>query len=294
MWFWIIFAAAILVLLIARVLYETHTFRVQHYEVHSTKFPKDMKDWKIVFLSDLHNHEYGKGNEKLLKEVKDQHPDAILVGGDMLIRRHNAETEKVLDFMEKIARICPVYCANGNHEQKMKENTQCYGSIYEEYKKALCDVGIHVLENRTEEIYLGGMKTRIGGLEIPVKYYDKGIPGHKPKFEEPKLEEQMKELYQKGETDEYNILLAHQPLYAEQYAKWGIDLILSGHLHGGMVRIPGIGGVISPQLTLFPKYSGEHKRTGDCDVIVSKGLGMHSICIRLFNRAEVVVVHGRR
>ena len=127
-----LFFLALLVLL--RIFYENHTFVVTRYDVDSgTNGTGD--DWKIVFLSDLHNQEYGEGNEKLLRAVRDEKPDLILVGGDMLIRSTGEKSEKAACFMEQLPSIAPVYCANGNHEQKMKECEEEYGKAYQNYKK---------------------------------------------------------------------------------------------------------------------------------------------------------------
>ena len=93
-----------------------------------------------------------------------------------------------------------------------------------------------------------------------------------------------------SDPDAFQVLLAHNPSYMDEYLDWGADLILSGHLHGGMVRLPGVGGVIGPDFVVFPKYSGEMQKVGDQTVIVSKGLGTHTIHIRLFNPAEIVVI----
>lgn len=286
----VVLGLAGILLLVCRIFYETHTFCVRHYEIHSPAFPKDMKEWTAVFLSDLHNEEYGENNERLIRVIRRQKPDLILVGGDMLIRRREAEIEPAVFFMKKMTEIAPVYCANGNHEQRMKEERECYGDTYVRYRKQLLDSGVRLLENETVVCRLGGMKAEIGGLEIPLRYYWKGLPFRKKR----PFQERLEELIPGGfQEDSYKILLAHQPLYAGEYAKWGMDLVLCGHLHGGIIRVPFFGGIISPQLTLFPEYSGEHKKDGKTDIIVSKGLGMHSLKIRLFNRAEVVVIHGK-
>lgn len=290
-----LFFLALLVLL--RIFYENHTFVATRYDVdYGTNGTGD--DWKIVFLSDLHNQEYGEGNEKLLRAVRDEKPDLILVGGDMLIRSTGEKSEKAARFMEQLPSIAPVYCANGNHEQKMKECEEEYGKAYQNYKKRLVDAGIHMLENEACTLKLGGQNVQIGGLEIPVSFFAKQVPWkHYDSFCDESPEQLMPEQFDMRPVKDggpYKILLAHQALYAETYADWGMDLVLCGHLHGGVVRLPGIGGIISPQLTLFPKYSGEHSRLGESDIIVSKGLGGHSIPIRLFDRAEVVVICGRQ
>lgn len=287
----------LMVLVLLRIFYENHTFVVTRYEVDSrTKGTGD--GWKIVFLSDLHNQEYGEGNEKLLHVIQNEQSDLILVGGDMLIRSTGEKSEKAACFMEQLPSIAPVYCANGNHEQKMKECEEVYGEAYQKYKKRLVDAGIHMLENEAETVKLGGQNVQIGGLEIPVSFFAKQLPWkHYDSFRDESPEQLMPGQFDMRSVKDggpYKILMAHQALYAENYADWGMNLVLCGHLHGGVVRLPGIGGVISPQLTLFPKYSGEHSKRGESDIIVSKGLGGHSIPIRLFNRAEVVVICGRQ
>lgn len=289
-----IFFLAVLILL--RILYENKTFVVRHYNVDA-KSKNNGTDWKIVFLSDLHNKEYGERNIHLLNAIRKEEPDLILVGGDMLIRSTEEKTEKAVAFLCQLPSVAPVYCANGNHEQKMKECEEKYGKIYERYRKQLVDSGIHMLENTVEKVRLGLEDVQIGGVEIPLSFFSKQLWWkHYDSFHDKSPEHLMPgqfDMRTRKEGGPYKILMAHQALYAETYAEWGMDLVLCGHLHGGVVRIPGIGGVISPQLTFFPKYSGEHSRYKDSDIIVSKGLGGHSIPIRLFNRAEVIVIHGK-
>lgn len=286
----------LVVLVLIRIYYENHTFVVQYYDV-DTKVEEPGTGWKIVFLSDLHNQEYGKGNEKLLQAVRTEQPDLILVGGDMLIRSTGEKYEKAAAFLEQLPAIAPVYCANGNHEQRMKECEDEYGTAYQDYKKRLVDAGIRMLENEAVTVSLGGQKVQIGGLEIPISFFAKQVPWKRyPAFQDDSPEHLMPGQFDMRPVREggpYKILLAHQALYAQTYADWGMDLVLCGHLHGGVLRLPGIGGVISPQLTFFPKYSGEHSKRGESDIIVSKGLGGHSIPLRLFDRAEVVVIRGK-
>lgn len=293
----IIVAFFLLMILVSlRICYENKTFVIQHYEVNA-KLKNNGKGWKIVFLSDLHNKEYGTRNIRLLNAIRKEEPDLILVGGDMLIRSVEDKSEKAVAFMRQLPSIAPVYCANGNHEQKMKECEEEYGKAYENYRKQLVDSGIHMLENQVETVRLGEEEVQIGGLEIPLSFFSKQLWWkHYASFQDETPENLMPgqfDMRSRKEGGPYKILMAHQALYAETYAGWGMDLVLCGHLHGGVVRIPGIGGVISPQLTFFPKYSGEHSRYATTDIIVSKGLGGHSIPIRLFNRAEVVVIHGK-
>lgn len=286
----------LMILVFLRICYENKTFVMQHYEVDA-KLKNNGKGWKIVFLSDLHNKEYGTRNIRLLNAIRKEDPDLILVGGDMLIRSVEDKSAKAVAFMRQLPSIAPVYCANGNHEQKMKECDEKYDNAYQKYRKQLVDSDIHMLENEVKTVMLGGEEVQIGGLEIPTAFFAKQLWWkHYDSFQDKSPENLMPgqfDMRSRKEGGPYKILMAHQALYAETYAGWGMDLVLCGHLHGGGIRLPRIGGVISPQLTFFPKYSGEHSKYGECDIIVSKGLGWHSIPIRLFNRAEVVVIHGK-
>ena len=145
---------------------ELRDFRLTKYRICSPKLNGIRETKKIVFLSDLHNRMYGKENERLLESIKNQHPDLILIGGDMLVRKDGNSYDRTVRFLEKLPAICPVYCANGNHEQKLKELPDKYEQSYEGYKKALTACGIYMLENASETVRLDEAPVRISGLEI--------------------------------------------------------------------------------------------------------------------------------
>ena len=271
-----ILVAAVL-LVFAEMYRELHTFRVTRYQVASPKLAGE-KTW--VFLSDLHNQDYGVNNCRLIDAVKKESPDLILIGGDMLVGKNGHSYEPAL--VKELVKIAPVYYANGNHEERMKLKPQKYDQSYALYREKLLNLGVHLLENEST-VLSDESKVRLTGLEIPLECYT-----HLKRREMP--EGAIKERIGNRDPEAFQVLLAHNPSYMKEYLAWGADLILSGHLHGGMVRIPGIGGVIGPDFVLFPKYSGEMRRVGDQTVIVSKGLGTHTIHIRLFNPAEVVVL----
>ena len=270
---------AALLLVFAEMYRELHTFRVTRYQVASPKLAGE-KTW--VFLSDLHNQVYGENNCKLVDAVKKESPDLILIGGDMLVGKNGHSYEPALACVKELVKIAPVYYANGNHEERMKLKPQKYDQSYALYREKLLNLGVHLLENEST-VLSDESKVRLTGLEIPLECYT-----HLKRREMP--EGAIKERIGNQDPEAFQVLLAHNPSYMKEYLAWGADLILSGHLHGGMVRIPGIGGVIGPDFVLFPKYSGEMRRVGDQTVIVSKGLGTHTIHIRLFNPAEVVVL----
>lgn len=277
----LIVAALCAVCIIVEIVREVTTFTVTHYNLESPKLSDNMK---AVVLSDLHNCSYGKNNEKLLQAIEKEQPDVILVAGDILVGASDEPTDVAEDFMREVRKIAPVYYGNGNHEQRMKEQPEEYGKTYKVYKKSIVKSGVTLLENETEAITWGDDKVNIRGLEIP-------LPCYKKLSKEKLSQKQIENRIGKADKESFEILIAHNPVYAEQYAKWGADLILSGHLHGGIVRVPFWRGVISPQIRLFPKYSGGHYEVGQSDLIVSRGLGMHTIPIRLFNEAEVVVLN---
>lgn len=168
----------IVVLLSFRIFYENHTFVMRYYEVEKKMGSQDEGGWKIVFLSDLHNKEYGSGNQRLLDAIRREAPDLILVGGDMLIRSTGEKSEHAAAFLERLPDIAPVYCANGNHEQKMKECEETYGEAYRKYRKRLANSGIHMLENEADTIWIRGQRMQIGGLEIPVSFSPNSFPGN--------------------------------------------------------------------------------------------------------------------
>ena len=261
---------------------ELHGFRTTVYNIASPKLAGLQEEKRIVFLSDLHNYSYGEENGRLFQAIISARPDLILIGGDMLVRKDGNSYEDTLRFLCRLPSICKVFYANGNHEQKLKERPEAYSQSYEDYQSRLLSAGIVFLENESVRIPWDGASICITGLEI-------GLDGYR-KFGRRPMEEEEIESRVGAADSSYQILLAHNPAYVEAYRKWGADLILSGHLHGGIVRIPGIGGVIAPDFTLFPKYSGDIYREEDATVVVSKGLGAHSVPIRLLNPAEMVVL----
>ena len=272
----LIIVAVFIVYCLIEMIRELRDFRVTKYRICSQKLNGIKREKKIIFLSDLHNRMYGEENERLLESIRNQHPDLILIGGDMLVRKDGNSYDKTVHFLAKLPGICPVYCANGNHEQKLKELPDKYEQSYEEYKKALTASGIHMLENASETVKLD---------EVPVK-----LSGAYARFGKKELS--LKEITDRiGEHgDDYQILLAHHPGYMKEYLAYGADLILGGHYHGCVVQLPGIGGVISTNFTLFPKYSGGIYQEGEQTAVVSRGLGTHSVPLRLWNWPELIVL----
>lgn len=273
-----------LFLVLGESMRECRSFRMTHYELKPSGKYGTKQESRIVFLSDLHNQVYGSQNDILLEKIHKAEPNLILIGGDMLIGKKNASPKNALEFIEQLPDIAPVYYALGNHEQRMKRDIEKFGNLMYDFRKKLTEAGVHFLENDSADISLKGSDFRITGLALPLDYFEK----IKSVFV---TRREIEKLAGPADGTRYQILLAHNPVYVPAYKEWGADLVLCGHLHGGVLRIPGWRGVVTPRATLFPKYSGEMTVEDDMTVVVSKGLGTHTVNLRVFNPAEVVVLH---
>lgn len=273
-----------LLLALGESMRECRRFRMTHYDLNTSEDRREKQESRIIFLSDLHNKVYGCQNDILLEAIRKEKPELILIGGDMLIGKKNAPSNHALELIRQLPEIAPVYYALGNHEQRLKRDVEKYGNVIYYYKKELVKAGVHFLENASAEISLSHKELRVTGLALPLGSYEKG------KCASVSCRE-IERLVGLSDQTRYQVLLAHNPVFVPAYKEWGADLVLCGHLHGGVVRIPGWRGVITPRASLFPKYSGEMRREDNTAVVVSKGLGTHTVNLRLFNPAEVIVLH---
>ena len=274
----LILLALILFFLIVMII-DCHRFIVKEYTCVSDKLKKD---GRFVLLSDLHNKSFGEHNDKLLQAIDRLKPDMIVIAGDMYTSKEKTDTREVSEFVCRLARKYPIYYGNGNHEHKTKLYPEVFGSMYEKFVKEIKQEKVELLEN--EKITLPQYNIDIYGLEIERKYYGKFVT---PPMEKGYLDE----LLGKPETDKFTLLIAHNPDYFKAYAAWGADLVVSGHVHGGLMKLPVLGGVISPKLRLFPKYDGGEFKEGKSTMILGRGLGTHTLPIRIFNPGELVVVN---
>ncbi len=271
-------------ILIAEGRRELKFFKVTRYKLNVPKFRALDSAKKVILLADLHNKVYGTKNEELLDAVRREKPDMILVPGDMLVGKDKVYYKEAMEFMAQLPSIAPVYYSLGNHEQRMKEDPQKYGdSIFREYRDKLKESGVIFLENEMAECMMDRLPVRVLGIELPMSTYEK-FKRHDVSARD------IEDCIGRSEADKYQILLAHNPAFFPAYKNWGADLTVSGHLHGGIIRIPGLGGIITPQFVLFPKYSGELTVEGEQAIAVSRGLGTHTVNLRFCNYAEVVVI----
>lgn len=256
-------------------------FKTVTYTIHSNKLQNP--GFTIAMISDLHNVELGKKNENLLRALQEAKPDIICIAGDLVLGKREKSVKIAYDFIKKAVKIAPVYYGLGNHEQRMKKHPQVYGEEYRIFEKRIQKLGVTMLENSSTSLEIKGEKIQISGLALPEEYYKK----------RKKVDlsiKTMNRLAGKASKESFHILIAHNPKYGDTYLEWGGDLILAGHYHGGMVRLPFLGGVISPDLRLFPKYCRGDFEKGNRHLIVSAGLGEHTLPVRIFNPRELVLL----
>lgn len=266
----------VLVILLAFAYVQNNWLEVSHYAYKSSEVPQEFVGFRVVQISDLHNATFGKDNERLLAKIQELEPDIVVLTGDLVDSNHT-DIEVALAFAEKVAASYPTYYVTGNHENWLEESDRL------ELLEGLERVGVVCLADEFVEIERGDSRITLIGLN------DESLGGIKAKVTEETTGKTML-LTGSENTSELQILLAHEPQYIENYSKYNVDLVFSGHAHGGQVRIPFVGGVVAPGQGLFPKYTeGVHVKN-DTTMIISRGLGNSIIPVRVFNRPEIVCV----
>lgn len=282
----------ILLVLILWSLLEQKLLMISRYLITTERLGKDFNDISIVLLADLHNCSLGKGNSKLHQAVDKLKPDIIVAAGDIITKQKKSIPGNAYSLLERLAGKYPVYYAYGNHEQHLENMNLNNGkytklsireeALYQswvEFKEKLKSLGVYLLDNKSITIMKNSSKIIITGLSIDSEFYNTALN-----------QEYLKSVLGKNNNEDYRLLIAHNPLFFNEYISWGADLILSGHLHGGLMRIPRFGGLISPQYKFFPKYDAGIFTENGKSMIVSRGLGTHSHMPRLFNRPELVSI----
>ena len=266
--------AAILFALIAWIIWGNTALELNTYTISSSKLPQSFDGYRIAHVSDLHNAEMGKNNEKLLTMLRDADPDMIAITGDLVDSR-NTDIEVALQFVREAVKIAPCYYVTGNHEARISE--------YDELKEAMKAAGVTVLEDAQTEISLTGEFITLIGVNDP-SYQTDYLFGDAKTVMNTKLEE----LH--TEQDRFTILLSHRPELFDTYADHSIDLVLSGHAHGGQFRLPFIGGLVAPNQGLFPEYDAGIYTEGNTNMLVSRGVGNSILPFRINNRPEVILI----
>lgn len=266
---------AVLLVLIIWTIWGNTALMVSTVTVSSNRIPAAFNGFRIAQVSDLHNAVFGENNAELLQILSECKPNIIVVTGDLVDAEHT-DIDVALDFAKEAAQIAGTYYVTGNHEGSLSQ--------YDELKTGLESMGVVVLEDASMQLEYNGEKVTLIGLSDPSFTLKGNMLGEVPTMVDTKLRGLI------GDKDDYTILLSHRPELFETYVNCGVDLVLSGHAHGGQFRLPFIGGLVAPNQGLFPKYDAGLYTKGDTNMIVCRGLGNSIIPIRFNNRPEIVLL----
>lgn len=247
---------------------------VNEYEMISNQIPEAFSGFRIAQISDLHNAQFGERNEGLLSLLAQADPDIIVITGDLIDSRHT-DIEIALEFCESAVEIAPVYYVTGNHEARVAE--------FENLKNGLEENGIVILENEKVRLSLDEEYITLMGIQDP-SFTTDYLFGEAESVAAATLSELQ------NESDRYTVLLSHRPELFDVYVDSQIDLVFSGHAHGGQFRLPFIGGLVAPNQGFFPEYDAGLFSKENTTMVVSRGAGNSIIPLRFNNRPEIVVV----
>jgi predicted MPP superfamily phosphohydrolase len=264
----------IIIVLIGFLFYQNNSIEKTFIEYTNERVPEAFNGFKIIHISDLHNKSFGKNQEKLIKKIREEAPDIIVITGDLVDRR-KYDLEIALSFIEGTVDLTPVYYVSGNHE--------AWSGQYEVIKNKLVSLNVQVLDDEKISINKENSFIDLIGLKDPDFNTSSYLEGNDTLA----LEKNLRDL---SNEDNFQILLSHRPELFNLYAEEKIDLIFSGHAHGGQFRLPFIGGVIAPDQGVFPEYTSGLYAKDKSTLIVSRGLGNSIIPIRFFNQPEIIVL----
>ena len=264
----------VLVALVIWIAWGNTALELNTYTISSSKLPQGFGGYRIAHVSDLHNAEMGKNNEKLLTMLRDADPDMIAITGDLVDSR-NTDIEVALQFVREAVKIAPCYYVTGNHEARI--------SKYDELKAGMEAAGVTVLEDVRTKISMEGETITLIGVNDP-SYQTDYLFGDSETVMNTKLED----LH--TEHDGFTILLSHRPELFDTYVDQDIDLVLSGHSHGGQFRLPFIGGLVAPNQGLFPEYDAGIYTEDNTNMLISRGVGNSILPFRINNRPEVILI----
>lgn len=272
---WLCILIVLLLTLAVWTIWGNTALIVNEITVSGCQIPSEFSGFRIAQISDLHNAEFGEENLLLLNSLSKSKPDMIAITGDLVDAQHT-NIDVALSFAEKAVQIAPVYYVTGNHEASLSQ--------YSELKTGLEAAGVIVLEDKAIHLEHNGGIVTLMGLSDPNFSIKSNIFDEVPAMISTKLNDLMENKVG------YTILLSHRPELFDTYVSCGVDLVLSGHAHGGQFRLPLIGGLVAPNQGLFPKYDAGLYTGGGTNMVVSRGLGNSIIPLRFNNRPEIVLV----
>ena len=279
--------AAVLLALIIWTAWGNTALELNTYTVSSDRLPEAFDGYRIAHVSDLHNAEMGKDNEKLIAMLREAEPDIICITGDLIDSRHT-DIEIALQFARAAMEIAPCYYVPGNHEANLSKTK------YSQLESGLLDAGVIVLHDSEVILEKNGAAISIIGIDDPNCYSaSTSITAgeeYESKVGSTMDPERIREL---STIDSFTLLLSHRPEYFGQYTEADVDLVLSGHAHGGQFRLPFVGGLVTPNQGLFPKYDAGLYTEENTNMLVSRGIGNSILPFRFNNRPEVILIELR-
>lgn len=275
----IILIIALAAVALAALLVYRHniTVTVSELTVPAAALPEEWDGLTIAQVSDLHNSDFDGHGRQLIDLLAAAEPDLIAVTGDLLDSYH-PDLELALAFICEAVEIAPVYYVSGNHEARLPQ-------LYQQLCEDMTEAGAVVLDDRSLLLQRGDSSIELLGLADPNFTISAAMSGQE---RQQRISARLEDLLS-GEG-EYSILLSHRPELAELYAEAGIDLVLSGHAHGGQIRLPLIGALFAPNQGLFPKYTSGLYRLGETALVVSRGLGNSRFPFIINNPPELLII----
>ncbi len=269
-----IFIIAVFIIIVIFFTWQNNDIVTTKIDYINSNLPDEFSGYKIVHISDLHNKKFTRNQEYLLEKIEEVSPDIIVVTGDLIDRRRY-DLDTAMLFINAAVEIAPVYYVSGNHE--------AWSGHFQDIRDSLFNAGVEIMDDRKVELTKASSDIEILGLSDPAFLTN----SHKEETNLSKLKENLATL---SDDSVFQILLCHRPELFDLYVEENIDLIFSGHAHGGQIRIPFVGGLLAPEQGLFPKYTSGAHTQDNSTMVVSRGLGNSIIPIRICNRPEIVVV----
>lgn len=266
-----------LILFLTFILYdyfEITTLETTYYEITSNRLPDSFNDFKIAHFTDFHNTKIKKLTTKLIEQLKKESPEIIVITGDLI---DSEEIEESLKLIQEIKKIAPIYYIPGNHEAQIRKT-------YNIFEDKLKSDGVIVLRNEMKNIEINNDKINIMGIDDPELFSSSSLLNEDETIFKSTLDKLAENM------DAYTILLSHRPEYFNDYINHNIDLTLSGHTHGGQIRIPVIGTIYAPNQGFFPKYDKGIFTKDNKSMIISSGIGTTGLPLRILNKPELVIV----
>jgi len=271
--------------IIVEILRSNFIITTEMYTITKENVPISFEGYKIVLISDLHSREFGDGNKRLINVIDMQLPDIVVMTGDMISTK-DRDWDVFLTLAENLAKKYQTFYVVGNHEQNLKDERLA------DLIAKIENTGTIVLDNEKTVIEKNNEKINLYGLWFHLRYY-RDLRSDYQKDNYFGIESIQKILATPNKK-EFNILLTHNPVYYDTYSEWGSDLTLCGHFHGGMIRLPIVGGLLSPEKKLFPQYDSGVFYDNNSYMVVTKGLGNGNLKFRFLNCPEVTVITLKR